>query len=342
MAGMKRFVTYIYAYEDKKKGSNVGFAKIEIRGEDCRMEIHLRGVYARQSVCRVYLFREDAGDIEGVLIGEMKLGNGNGDFAVILKAGQIKDTSLGIGDMEGIFLMEGENRIFVSRWREGNALEVCRERFKEWQPAASKEGEPQSEREVAEDKGIKPEIKGAETQSKADPQKKEEALSGKRPMDVASSISPDETEGKASAVDDGTVHVTEIPMRNVFPAYDWLGIWENLKKSHKVFMPFQDQKAECIQIELKDLRELPKRYWYLGNNSFLLHGFFNYRYLVIGKTGEERWFIGVPGIYQRQERVMAAIFGFPEFIPTAAAEEERNEAGEPVNRFGCWYRYIEE
>lgn len=31
MAGMKRFVTYIYAYEEEKKGSNVGFARIEIR-----------------------------------------------------------------------------------------------------------------------------------------------------------------------------------------------------------------------------------------------------------------------------------------------------------------------
>ena len=84
----------------------------------------------------------------------------------------------------------------------------------------------------------------------------------------------------------------------------------------------------------KDIRELPKKYWYLGNNSFLLHGFFNYRYLVIGKIEEDtqnRWFLGVPGIYQNQERVMAIIFGFPEFMP------EQVE-----NRFGCWYRFFEE
>ena len=73
---------------------------------------------------------------------------------------------------------------------------------------------------------------------------------------------------------------------------------------------------ECVRIELKDLRELPRKYWYLGNNSFLLHGFFNYRYLVLGKLEEDKWFIGVPGIYQQQERVMAAIFGFPEFMTT--------------------------
>ena len=78
-------------------------------------------------------------------------------------------------------------------------------------------------------------------------------------------------------------------------------------------MPFSEKNITCIKIELKDLRELPRKYWYLGNNSFLLHGFFNYRYLVIGKIEEDtqnRWFLGVPGIYQNQERVMAIIFGF--------------------------------
>lgn len=97
-------------------------------------------------------------------------------------------------------------------------------------------------------------------------------------------------------------------------------------------MPFSEKNITCIKIELKDLRELPRKYWYLGNNSFLLHGFFNYRYLVIGKIEEDtqnRWFLGVPGIYQNQERVMAIIFGFPEFMP------EQVE-----NRFGCWYRFL--
>jgi len=95
MAGMKRFVTYIYAYEEEKKGSNVGFARIEIRGQDARIEIHLRGVYAASAACRVYLFqREAAGGKEatgvtGVLVGEMKLTNGSGNGVVVLKGGRV-------------------------------------------------------------------------------------------------------------------------------------------------------------------------------------------------------------------------------------------------------------
>ena len=38
MAGIKRFITYIYAYENGTKGINAGFAKVEIRGNECRIE----------------------------------------------------------------------------------------------------------------------------------------------------------------------------------------------------------------------------------------------------------------------------------------------------------------
>lgn len=365
MAGMKRFVTYIYSYENNKKGSNIGFAKIEIRGEDCRIEIHLRGVYAWQTVCRVYLFRESAGDIEGIRIGDMKLGNGNGDFGVMIKASKIGESPFGMNDMEGIFLLTEDERIFMSRWKEGNSLEVSRERFKEWQPADAvsrknmeepmqkvSEGSGQEEAEQKRGEATEVPREEAAERSKEDTdrfvaaprresakqpqcQRREEETSQGSTVSQLRNENGEECQGRE------TVQATEIPMRNVFPAYDWLEIWEKLGESHPVFMPFEDREAVCIQIELKELRELPRRYWYLGNNSFLLHGFFNYRYLVVGKTKEERWFIGVPGIYQRQERVMAAIFGFPEFLPTAVSDEKQ-EKGEPVNRFGCWFRYIEE
>ncbi|MFR4352503.1 MAG: DUF6128 domain-containing protein [Roseburia sp.] len=334
MAGMKRFVTYIYAYEDGRKGSNIGFAKVEIRGEDCRIELHLRGIYARQSACRVYLFRVDAKDIEGIQIGEIKLTNGNGSLGVNLKAGRIGETPFGMEDMEGIFLLSEDDRIFMSRWKEGAPLEVCRERFREWRPETKtpltgggemrpKPVEVQNTR-AAEIKGALPEGQNA------------------RPAEAEGTFPERQNvQGAGAEICGEDMQATEIPMRNIFPGYDWREIWEDLRQKHPMYRPFEDRGAVCIQLELKDLRELPKRYWYLGNNSFLLHGFFNYRYLVVGRTGDERWFIGVPGIYQRQERVMAAIFGFPEFI-TATVPGQEEAGGEPMNRFGCWYRYIEE
>ena len=129
----------------KKKGSNVGFARIEIRGQDARIEIHLRGVYAASAACRVYLFqREAAGGKEatgvtGVLVGEMKLANGSGDGAVVLKGGRVGASPYGITEMEGLFFVIGEERILMSRWREGAPFKVGLSGFREWQPEEPKE-----------------------------------------------------------------------------------------------------------------------------------------------------------------------------------------------------------
>ena len=117
---------------------------------------------------------------------------------------------------------------------------------------------------------------------------------------------------------------------------NWEQKWKFILENYPVMTPFAgDEDTICVRLELKDIRLLPRPYWYLGNNSFLLHGFFNYRYLILGameKSGKKRWFLGIPGIYQNPERVMATLFGFPEF---------RNEKSAPVNtgEFGYWFRY---
>ena len=120
---------------------------------------------------------------------------------------------------------------------------------------------------------------------------------------------------------------------------DWSLRWRFILENFPVMTPFSgDENTLCVRMELKDLRQLPRQFWYLGNNSFLLHGFFNYRYLILGMTetlGMKRWFIGVPGVFQNPERVMATLFGFPEF---------RSEKPSPINtgEFGYWYRYLNE
>ena len=294
MAGMKRFITYIYAYENTKKAGNTGFARIELRGEECRLEIHRRGVYAAQTHCKIYLFRKQGRGIEGSLIGEMDVRNGAGDFNVIMKTAHIPTSLLSFFEMEGIFLCSEDGRIFMSRWTEGGPLAVDMEHFIVWK------AEQTEENIYAEEKQQENKIQTAQFDRESD----------------------------------NELRATELPARNFFPQYQWKDIWEQFLKSHPASMPFSEKNITCIKIELKDIRELPRKYWYLGNNSFLLHGFFNYRYLVLGKIeedNEDKWFLGVPGIYQNQERVMAIIFGFPEFMP------EQVE-----NRFGCWYRFIEE
>lgn len=94
----------------------------------------------------------------------------------------------------------------------------------------------------------------------------------------------------------------------------------------------------CTKIRREDLAVLPRCEWKLSNNSFLLHGYYNYHHLVFLDDGE--WLrLGVPGIYHVKEARAAAAFGFPEFIRRKDLEEPFGEEEEEPD-FGYWCRCV--
>lgn len=101
------------------------------------------------------------------------------------------------------------------------------------------------------------------------------------------------------------------------------------------------ERLQCRKIRRNDLGELARGEWKLANNSFLLHGYYNYHHLLLIEEGDD-CILGVPGIYHRRERQAAECFGFLEFreaegLPVTLSEQERND----YERFGYWCRKVE-
>lgn len=98
---------------------------------------------------------------------------------------------------------------------------------------------------------------------------------------------------------------------------------------------FEPPAITYKKIAITDIRTLlPKRNWYLCSNSFLIHGFFNYHYLILKTVeynGQKKCYLGVPGIYEQPERTMAFMFGFPSFEPARAGEEDSGTASEAAD-----------
>ena len=104
------------------------------------------------------------------------------------------------------------------------------------------------------------------------------------------------------------------------------------------YIPPTSVKYEKIQRQ--DLSRLPRKEWRIANNSFLLHGFYNYHHLLYIEDGEQTW-IGVPGIFHEKEKAAANAFGFPKFqrltdIEVELSEEEKNT----YEDFGYWCRQV--
>ena len=112
-------------------------------------------------------------------------------------------------------------------------------------------------------------------------------------------------------------------------------IWTHLQKTCMPLEPFEDGGiVEGIKIAPSDIPYLQEQNWNLGSNRFLLHGYKNYRHLLLGRLeGQKRYVLGVPGIYDQQEQFMAKMFGFPQFKPIRQCRCR-------VGQFGYWLRCI--
>ena len=71
----------------------------------------------------------------------------------------------------------------------------------------------------------------------------------------------------------------------------------------------QDASIQARKITHAEISTLPRRFWPLSNNSFLLHGCHNYHHLLLIKEKDHLW-LGVPGLYDPREAHMANLFGF--------------------------------
>lgn len=305
MSEYRRFISYIYAYENGQKTTNKGFAKIEMRGEMTTIELHIRGAGLSAPTAGFYLYVGTGEQITGIKLGDVPFNNGCTDWRFTLNQANLSDTPYSISDVNGILLNLDKTIVYVSQWDEQPV------NYDSFRPYIHENNDDLDRLEDKEQEDIS------------------NSVSEKKSIQTA--------ELSASPQSEQIVAFVPIP-----PSYnddpkdqdhsEITSAWQEFYNSHEKIFPFFDEGISCIKIELKDLRKLPASNWQLANNSFLLRGFFTYHHLIIGNlpsAKNKNWFVGVPGIQYRQEHVMAAIFGFTEFIP----DKESTEAQAP---FGYW------
>lgn len=116
---------------------------------------------------------------------------------------------------------------------------------------------------------------------------------------------------------------------------DMESLWQRFCRAYPKIQAFDyEGTSEILTIKPQDIGLLPREIWTYGNNSFLLHGYYNHRYLILARlitpNGGIRFLLGVPGHYYSNEKYMASMFGFPNFVMSKA-----QPSGD--NRFGYWY-----
>lgn len=311
---MKRFICYLYEYQEGRRIRNIGFCKVESSEDGCTVSIHGKG-WGMNSPRKLslYLFWRENGKCFGVYQGEL----GNVSPALNYRLSYTEEdvgSKARYDRVEGIILCGENGPRYAAVWTD-EAVDISRM-------------EPAGKEEMTEEKEEQPEEPEEPNEEEPVPEENE---------------MPDEQEEPAGVSYD---------VREIVPE-------ESGEPEEKEPEPFyfdeeeEDTEPEiteqecqttcrfrCTKIQRQDLSRLIRREWQLANNSFLLHGYYNYHHLAFLQEGENLY-LGVPGVYSEKERRAAQAFGFPGFVNY---EEEMMELpeGEKEDRadFGYWCRQV--
>ena len=356
---MKRFVTYLYEYDRTIRGRNVGFIRNDIRNDRCLMDIHIRGLERIKEKAPIYLIVRD-GECVGIPAGEIVISQGIGNAFLELPGNHIGKTNYNSGDIQAVIVRYGNGKMLLGSYVQHPASDLLSGTFTKWEAQAipeSPEPDPDAARGENDDSGsIRPvsEITRGQNDDSGSIRPVSEISRGQnddsgsiRPVsevsrgqnDDSDSIRPVSEIPRGQNDDSGSIRpVSEIP-RGQNDDFDSIRPDALSQQSTEAHAEEKLCPPTYKRIAITDIRSLPSRNWHLCSNSFLVHGFFCYHYLVLKTVNAPdgtQIYLGVPGIYASQERMMALLFGFNDFevdtdhitqadcSPTAKAQTDSN------------------
>lgn len=272
---MKRFVTYLYEYDRTIRGRNVGFIRNDIRNDCCRMEIHIRGLERIKEKAPIFIIVRDSECI-GIPAGEVVISQGVGNACLELRGNRIGKTDYSVNNIQAVIVRYNGGKMLMGCYVQHPAGDLLSGTFTKWEAQATP-ASPTPDPDAA---------RGVENDS-AD-------LYPKNPNNLG-------TENNSGDL------------------YPYANNSQGTEAKAEEICPTSEEAAQSPiykRIAITDIRSLPSRNWHLCNNSFLVHGFFCYHYLIlktINAPDGAKMYLGVPGIYASQERMMALLFGFNDF-----------------------------
>ena len=272
---MKRFVTYLYEYDRTIRGRNVGFIRNDIRNDCCRMEIHIRGLERIKEKAPIFIIVRDSECI-GIPAGEVVISQGVGNACLELRGNRIGKTDYSVNNIQAVIVRYNGGKMLMGCYVQHPAGDLLSGTFTKWEAQATP-ASPTPDPDAA---------RGVENDS-AD-------LYPKNPNNLG-------TENNSGDL------------------YPYANNSQGTEAKAEEICPTSEEAAQSPiykRIAITDIRSLPSRNWHLCNNSFLVHGFFCYHYLIlktINAPDGAKMYLGVPGIYASQERMMALVFGFNDF-----------------------------
>ena len=355
----QRLVSYIYSYPEGVKGRNAGFAKALVHQGQFKLSISLRGVKTDSpEMFGIYMMVADSG-YRLIKLGECLVKMGQMEYSGVFNPDNINDTGYSFRDICGLAVAREDARYdcMLSMWKDEDVTPdmlvfsgmdakkqveagiVIKERMR--QSEEEERGQQMPESVLAE--SLRSETVRPES-SESQMTQAESPVSVGRPQTgvTAESVSVSDTStedikaaGVAAKIPAETQHLQQKahradatqtdPFEKLFVRADYIDAFDD------------DYFYDCIEVSPEKLKCLNQSEIDIAGNSFLLHGYYNFRHILFGRVRDNldntKYFIGVPGMYCNRERYIPSMFGFNNF-----KKSHRSDYANPY--FGYWYQEI--
>ena len=373
---MKRFIRYLYECDKGKRLRNVGFVKVEQGEEDCTLHIHGKGLHMRgERQLALYLFYDENGECTGIYQGTVD----NVNPAINYRLYYTKEDVIvpdNFPRINGIILESENGRRYAAVWNDSpvdvSRMQVLRpgaERTADMPPeaedvvevrnmpeerrAGNAEDIPESEvaGDSVEDRQEQTDAAGWTESLEQTEMPREEgtvrrmdtlqgvnSVQGENPLPLENP-SPEVCEEEEIVPEEEPAGESDMTDQEMFTE-ETFPQEEEIVPEEEPARQDSGVRLQCTKIQRNDLARLPRCEWKWANNSFLLHGYYNYHHLALISDGEN-YRLGVPGIYHPQEAKAASTFGFTEFIPHEDMTMDlTDDEKSSQDQFGYWCRQV--
>lgn len=294
-----RKIKYLDYIENGQRLRNGGFVKFEVRDDKCCITLQVSGLRTMEHhCCKVYLI--SAQKKEFLCEIPLQQGKGNVQSCVMRRnlCGGIAYEQL---ESVQIPISPGrELRCTIAERRVESESVIREETREEMKPELTKE--------------IQQETKHEEKQKEKQEEKQEPIT--ENTIEIKSELKSENIKMENTTTED-IKEEREIEKKAEQPVQRNLleDKWEQITAIYPHIRPFRDER-EYLSVGPGDFVILSQKYYRLVNNSFLLHGFYNYKHLILTcmeVKGEKCYYIGVPGNFYEREKQVALMFGFESF-----------------------------
>ena len=329
---------YLHEYSDGSTdmSHSCGFVKVEhetgwMMSSRVSLEFNIRGMYSvgdcRCSICALV---PDGDNMSGIKLDDIAVNNGFGRAKC-----EFIDTNMGgsgydWNEAAAVAVVTDVNGLAaVAAW-DDSEYPYDMIRF-----GAKKNTAPQKEHTEAGD-----------TDNNNEPGKTKQGIQGEKAIAAEEGSQPEllQIEEIETKPENGDITITEEEKADEMPL-NRMQVFTRMQEDCDYVDAFDDDTYyDCMEVTPDKLRTLlqsddPEALAVDGTdieqNSFLMHGFYTFRHILVGRvqSDENALLIGVPGVYSNKERFMAGMFGFNNF-----RRSHRSDCRNPY--FGYWYREI--